>query len=380
MSKSNSIKTKCVHSGTIKDSHACGSISPIFPATSHAYLDLDKKAYPRYFNTPNQEALAAKLAVLENGESGLIMSSGMAAISTAMLSFLRQGDHAVIQQKLYGGTTNFIHTSLGDFGIDYSTTAGLAVQDFENCIQQNTKLIYLETPSNPLLEISDIAAVAKLAQARGITTIIDNTFASPVNQNPLDFGIDIVVHSATKYLSGHSDICAGAIVGSSAVIEKIIPRARVFGGSLNAQTCALLERSVKTLALRVKQQNDNAQKIAEFLAENARIEKVNYPGLPSHSGHELARKQMHGFGGMLSFVPESAVDVVEFQKHLKLIKPSMSLGGIESTICSSALTSHALVPREQRLAEGISDNLLRLSVGIEDAADLIADLQQALQS
>ncbi len=379
MAQSNSIKTICVHSGTIADSQAHGSISPIFPATSHAYLDLQKKAYPRYFNTLNQEALALKLAALEHGESGLIFSSGMAAISAVLLSFLKKGDHAVIQQKLYGGTSNFISNCLADFAIEHDTTGGLAVTDFTSCLRENTRLIYIETPSNPLLEITGLQAVAGLAKSRDILTIIDNTFASPVNQNPLDFGIDIVVHSATKYLSGHSDICAGAVIAGRANIEKIMPRAVNFGGSLNAQTCNLLERSVKTLVLRVTQQNQNAQAIAEFLLENPKIEQVNYPGLQSHPQHDLAKEQMHGFGGMLSFVAQSGVDIVALQKNLQLIKPSMSLGAVESTICSPALTSHALLSREQRLAEGISDNLLRLSAGIEDVDDLIADLQQALE-
>ncbi|KAA3612331.1 MAG: aminotransferase class I/II-fold pyridoxal phosphate-dependent enzyme [Calditrichaeota bacterium] len=375
MPETSSHKTLCVHSGTIEDPVTHGSITPIYPGTSYAYLDLEKKAYPRYFNTPNQEALAQKISALEHGEAGLIFSSGMAAISTTLLSFLHKGDHAIIQNKLYGGTSNFIANCFDDFGISHTTTAGLAIDDFDACLQANTRLIYIETPSNPLLQITDIAAVAELAKTHGLISVIDNTFASPINQNPLDLGIDVVVHSATKYLSGHSDICAGAAVSSTELMQRILGRAKNFGGSLNAQTCSLLERSIKTLALRVEQQNRNAQEIAEYLNSCAHVDKVYYPGLVNHEGHDLAKIQMRGFGGMLSFELADALDTTVYQKALKLIKPSMSLGGVETTICSAAMTSHAVLSPEEREAEGIKDSLLRLSVGIEDADDLIADLQ-----
>ncbi|MCK5077249.1 MAG: PLP-dependent transferase, partial [Calditrichia bacterium] len=202
---------------------------------------------------------------------------------------------------------------------------------------------------------------------------------SPINQNPLDLGIDIVIHSATKYLGGHSDICAGAVISNIDSIKRITGRAKSLGGSLNAQTCYLLERSIKTMAIRVEQQNKNAQKIAEFLEQNSKIEKVYYPGLTSHEGHHTAKKQMRGFGGMLSFELKGEFDTIKFQKELSLIRPSMSLGGVESTICSSALTSHAVLTKEQRGHEGIKDSLLRLSVGIEEADELIGDIEQVLK-
>lgn len=379
MSKSRSLKTLCVHSGSIIDPETRGSITPIYTSTSYAYLDRETKPYPRYFNTPNQDALSQKLAELEHGESALMFSSGMAAISTALFSVLKKDDHVVFQKGLYGGTTNFIENCFGDFGIDYSVTAGVDVKDFEEKINAKTKVIYIETPSNPLLTITDISRISELARSRNIVTIIDNTFASPVNQTPLDLGIDIVVHSATKYLGGHSDISAGAVVTHPKFIGNIIKKARNFGGNLNAQTCYLLERSIKTLALRVGQQNSNAMKIAVFLGQNKNIEKVFYPGLQTHPGHGIAKKQMHGFGGMLSFELNSSLDPTLFQKKLKMILPSMSLGGVESTICSPALTSHSLLTPVQRKEIGISDQLLRLSVGIEEADDIIADIEQALE-
>jgi cystathionine beta-lyase len=377
--KKTSSKTACVHSGGIFDPVTRGAVSPIYPSTSFAYLEMDRRSYPRYFNTPNQDALAEKVSALEHGEAGMIFSSGMAAISTTLLTFLKEGDHAVFQKGLYGGTSAFINSSFGDFGIGFSVTEGLDPAHFEARITDKTRLIYIETPSNPLMNITDIAAVVEIAKSRGILTAIDNTFASPINQNPLDLGVDIVIHSATKYLGGHSDICAGAVVTSAENIAKILGRAKGFGGSLNAQTCYLLERSIKTMALRVAQQNESAQRIAEFLNKHPKVDTVYYPGLPGHPGHDIARRQMHGFGGMLSFESEEGLDPEAFQKSLSLIRPSMSLGGVESIICSSALTSHAVLSKEQREAEGIRDGLLRLSVGIEETDDLIADLEQALK-
>lgn len=380
MSNSRSYKTLCVHGGKFNDSLSHGSVTPIFPATSHAYLDMEKITYPRYYNTPNQEVLAAKIAALEHGEAGLVFASGMAAISTTLLALLRQGDHAVVQTKLYGGTTTFINNCFNEFGISFTTTSSLEIEDFKACLQEKTRLIFIETPSNPLLQITDIAAVAKLATERGIITVIDNTFASPVNQNPLDLGIDIVVHSATKYLGGHSDICAGAVISNKDFISKILHRGKNLGGSLNAQTCSLLERSIKTLALRMEQHNRNAQAIAEFLDKHANVQKVYYPGLPSHDGYELAKKQMRGFSGMLSFELIPSINPVIMQKKLKLINPSMSLGGVESTICSPTLTSHSTLTPKARAEQGISDNLLRLSVGVEETEDIIHDLKQALDN
>ena len=377
MMKNVSKKTQCVHSGKFDDERMHGINTPIYTSTSYQYLDTEERLYPRYFNTPNQWTVANKICALEKAEAGLIFSSGMAAISTASLSFLKTGDHIVFQPNLYGGTQHFVTSKLNSFGIDYTIAASQNTTDIEAALLPNTRVVYIETPSNPLLSITDIAEIAELCRSRQIVSIIDNTFASPINQNPIVFGIDIVLHSATKYLGGHSDICAGVIVSSKEKINRIWELAINLGGSLNAITCYLLERSIKTLALRVAQQNSSAYEIAAFLNEHPKIKRVYYPGLSGHHGHEIAKKQMTGYGGMLSFELKEK-DSIEFQKDLKLIKASMSLGGVESIICSPALTSHRHLSSDERKKAGIPDELLRLSVGIEDIQDLIADLQQAL--
>lgn len=371
------LNTICTHIGEIKDEQFKGAVSPLYMSTSYAYEDVEIKRYPRYFNTPNQRALAQKMAALERGEAALIFGSGMAAVSTSLLAFLQKGDHVLLQKTLYGGTSNLVVEEFEKFGIEFSFAKDLSIPAFENEIRENTKVIYIETPSNPLLTITDMEAVAKLGEKHGLVSMIDNTFASPVNQNPIEFGIDVVIHSATKYMGGHSDILAGTVISSEEKIDRIFQLAKNFGGSLSDYTVWLLERSIKTMGIRVKAQNENAHKLAEFLDGNELVKKVYYPGLASHEDHELAKKQMKGFGGMLSFELHE-LDSRTFMKYLKLIKPSMSLAGVESTILSPTKTSHSLLSPEERAEQGIGDNLMRLSVGIEESEDLIADIEQAL--
>ena len=374
------INTICVHTGEVKDEQFKGAVSPMFMSTSYAFDGVDIKRYPRYFNTPNQEMLCKKIAALEHTEDGLIFSSGMAAISSAMFAFLKSGDHVIIQQVIYGGTFNLVVSEFEKYGIEYSFTESDKATDFIALIKENTKILYIETPSNPLLGITDIAEIAQLARENGLITMIDNTFASPINQNPADFGIDIILHSATKYMGGHSDISAGAIAASKEHISQIWKTAINFGGNLSDQNIWLLERSLKTLNLRVKEQTKNAQKMAEYLENNEYIERVYYPGLKSHPQYELAKKQMKGFGAMLSFELIHEIDAMNFQNALKLIKPSLSLAGLESTTVSPAQTTHALLSAEERLERGIKDGLIRFSVGIEESKDLIEDIEQALKS
>ena len=374
------INTICVHTGEVKDEQFKGAVSPLFMATSYAFEGVDVKRYPRYFNTPNQEMLCKKIAALENTEDGLIFSSGMAAISAAMFAFLKTGDHVIIQQVIYGGTFNLIVSEFEKYGIEYSFTESDKAADFKLLLKANTKILFIETPSNPLLGITDIDAIASLGKESGIITMIDNTFASPINQNPADFGIDIILHSATKYMGGHSDISAGAIAGSNEHIAQIWKTAINFGGNLSDQTVWLLERSLKTLNLRVKEQTKNAQKMAEYLERHKNIERVYYPGLNSHPQHDLAKRQMKGFGAMLSFELEEGINAMDFQNALKLIKPSMSLAGLESTTVSPTQTTHALLSAQERLDRGIKDGLIRFSVGIEEPKDLIKDIEQAIKS
>jgi cystathionine beta-lyase/cystathionine gamma-synthase len=370
--------TQCVHSGTRPDPRTRGINTPIFTSSSYAYLDMPENVYPRYFNTPNQKAVIDKLCALENAEDGLIFSSGMAAISTVIFSLLRSGDHLVLQRDIYGGTHHFATAEFDRFSLEYSFSTNPAAE-IEKAIRPNTRLIYIETPSNPLLLITDIAAVAQIAKSRNILTVIDNTFATPINQNPLELGIDIVIHSGTKYIGGHSDICCGVAVASKALISRIKKSAANFGGSLNAITCYLIERSLKTLGLRIAKHNSNALTIARQLQKNPLIQKVYYPGLENHPGFAIAAQQMSGFGGMLSFeLDGQKVNPNGFLKKLKLIKPALSLGGVETIICAPVTTSHEKMSSRERAELGITDSLLRLSVGIEDADDIIADIEQAL--
>ena len=377
--KKRGLNTICTHVGEVHDKQYKGAISPIYMSTSYAFEDVDVKRYPRYLNTPNQEALCKKIAALEGAEAALIFGSGMAAVSTALLAFLKHGDHVVLQKTLYGGTFNLVTEEFDNWGIEYTFTDGLSEEAFAKAIKDNTKVIYIETPSNPLMTITGMKMVSDLAKKHGIITMIDNTFASPVNQNPIDFGIDIVIHSATKYMGGHSDILAGAVAASQEHMDKIWHKAKNLGGSLSDFTVWMLERSMKTLVLRVQKQNKNAKNLAKWLEKHDLVEQVYYPGLKSHPDYELAKSQMSAFGGMLSFELKEGLDATQFQKELKLIKSSMSLAGVESTILSPTKTSHALLSPEERENQGINDGLLRFSVGIEDKEDLMEDIEQALK-
>ena len=370
--------TQCVHSGTYVDQETRGLNTPIYTSSSFEYLDAPENVYPRYFNIPNQKAIIDKLCALENAEDGLVFSSGMAAITTVLFSLLSSGDHIVLQKDIYGGTHHFATAEFDRFGIEYSFANG-SIEEIEKAVGDNTRVIYIETPSNPLLVITDIEAVVQLARSKNILTVIDNTFATPINQNPLDFGLDVVTHSGTKYIGGHSDICCGAALASKELIARIKTSAANFGGSLNAMTCYLIERSLKTLGIRVEKQNMNALQIARHLQTNPLIQKIYYPGLEDHPGHDIARRQMKNFGGMLSFeLDPDKTDPYQFLKNLRLITPALSLGGVETIICAPVTTSHQKMTDEERAGLGITDSLLRLSVGIEYVDDIIDDIDQAL--
>ena len=286
------LNTICTHIGGIEDEQFKGAISPIYVTTSYQYDDVEVSRYPRYFNSPNQEFLSQKLAALEKTEAALIFGSGMAAISTTLLSFLRSGDHVVIQNDIYGGTRHLIESQFENYKIKYTFTKGLELSDFEKAIEENTKAIYIESPSNPLLKLVDIRAISDLCEKHNLVSVMDNTFASPVVQNPITLGIDIVIHSATKYLGGHSDISAGIVASTQKNINKVHHLAKSLGGHLSDYTVWLLERSIKTLGLRVKAQQKNAKKLAKFLDNHVAVSKVNYPGLKNHPLLELAQSQM----------------------------------------------------------------------------------------
>jgi len=334
--------------------------------------------YPRYFNTPNQRVIARKLAALEQGEDALVFGSGMAAIATLLFAYLKPGDHAAFQADLYGGTHQFVTKELTRLGVEISFSR--TAEEFSAALRPNTRLIYVESPSNPLLQCVELAAVGKLGRGRGVLTVIDNTFATPINQNPIPLGFDAVIHSATKYLNGHSDVNAGVVVSSASVIRRLTECATNHGGMLDAHACYQLERGLKTLALRMRQHNENAGRFARFLQSHRAVSCVNYPGLPEHATHSIAARQMRGFGGMLSFELRDPDQVDRFLSRLRVVMPALSLGGVESLVCVPSRTSHRLLTPAERQRAGISAGLVRVSVGIEDVEDLLTDFDQALPS
>ncbi len=370
--------TQAVHAGNRREINFGGINTPIFTSSAIEYLDDSEVRYPRYFNTLNSLVAAAKIAVLENAEAALVTSSGMSAVSAVLLGLLRPGDHAILLEGLYGGTHAMVAAEFRRFGIRWSFVPADPAA-IEAAVEPATRLLFIESPTNPLLTVIDLDAMAAIARRRSLLAVIDGTFATPILQNPIDHGFDLVVHSGTKYLGGHSDLCCGAIAGSAELIERLRQHALMHGGSLNAQDCYLLERSLKTLDLRVRRQSHNALAVARALQEQPRVEHVYYPGLPLHPQHSIATRQMQDFGGMLSFDLDRTLDPVTFLRSLQMIRCAVSLGGLETTICQPVATSHQKMEPAERQRLGISPALLRLSVGIEDAEDIIGDLAYALE-
>lgn len=373
--------TRSVRAGERLDRAVGGVTTPIHTAAAYMAADDVEGAYryPRYMNIPTQAAPAEKLAALEGADAGLVLASGMAAIASSLLAVLTTGDHVVLQADLYGGTHRFLMAELTRLRIGFTLVPQADPKRLEAAVTERTRVVFVETPSNPLLRLIDLEGTAAMARRRGLVSMVDNTFASPINQRPLDLGFDLTIHSGTKYLNGHSDLNCGAVAGSKALIDAVRERAVNFGQTLNTYDCYLLERGMKTLALRMARHNENAQAVAEFLTRRSGVAAVHYPGLPEHPGHELAKRQMRGFGGMMSFelaCPPEAARL--FMDRLELVLEAVSLGGIESLACFPAVTSHAKMSREDRLAIGVTDTLVRLSVGCEDAADIMADLEQAM--
>lgn len=374
------LNSKAVHTGTKNIYH--GVNTPIQPSTAIEFHNgFGSIPYPRNFTIPNHDAVAEKIAALEGGEAALVLATGMSAITAGILSAVRPGEHILMQKNIYGGTRAFVDILRHKHDISVTLIDIMTPEGLEQEVTGDTVLVYLETPTNPMLEIIDIAPITQWAKDNRILTMIDNTFASPVNQKPLELGCDIIMHSATKYLGGHSDLMAGALIGNADFIERCRTLSAIYGMSLNAVDLSLLERSIKTLGLRVQQQNANAMHIAQWLSKHPAIAKVHYPGLPSHPGHDIASRQMSGFGGMMSF--ELAGNDIEYRdaflKKLSMIAVATSLGGVESTMTIPMQTSHNLLTDEERADLGIHDMLIRFSIGIEDAHDLIHDLEQALQ-
>lgn len=377
-----SIDTKLIHAGE-PTPRILGSVSmPIFQSAMFEYAgekDYHELKYIRLNNTPNHVALHEKLAALENAEAALVTSSGMSAISTALLTVLSTGDHLLVQDCLYGGTHDFVTKDLGTFGISYDFIDGDNPRSWKEKLRPNTKAIYVETMTNPLLQIADHGMVVEFAKQHGLISLIDNTFASPINFRPPEHGYDLSLHSCTKYLNGHSDIVAGAVIGRSELIDRVKHKLDHLGGSLDPHACSLLHRGMKTLALRVRYQNESTLKIAAFLEKHRAVEKVNFPGLEKHPQHARARDLFNGFGGMLSFELKGGVQTAkQFMKRTILPVIAPSLGGVETLLTLPSETSHSGMRPEDRKALGISDGLVRMSVGIEGTEDIIEDFQSAL--
>ncbi len=390
MNRSHLFPTLAVHAGETPCPATGALDTPIYQSTTFVSSSADEMAavfgeqqpgymYTRYGN-PTIHALESKMAALEAGEAALATASGMAAISTAVLGYVKTGDHAVAARSLYGAAYDFFSRKLPRFGAQTSFVGATRIEDFERAVLPNTKLIYFETPSNPVLDIIDIERLAALARSRQLPLVVDNTFASPALQQPISLGVTVVVHSATKYLCGHGDAMGGIIVGPRDKIAELNREVvRDFGGVISPFNAWLILRGIHTLHLRMAAQCANAQQIAEFLSTHPKVERVNFPGLGSHPGHAIARKQMKAFGAMISFEVKGGLEAgKKVMDRVKIFSRAASLGDTRSLIVHPASTSHRAVPRQERLAAGVSDGLVRLSVGVEAAEDLTGDLEQAL--
>ena len=383
--------TRSVHAGGTRDADRGLLVTPICLASTFFFRSTKDLAdhlegrraghfYSRYSN-PTVEAVEARIAALEGAEHCLCFGSGMAAIATLFLSLLERGDHVVATRDLYGGTYEFLVRALPRWGIDVTLVPTNDTRALDAAIGSKTRLVYTETPTNPTLAVVDLEAVSRIAHRRGVPCAVDSTFGSPMNQRPIGFGFDFVVHSATKYLGGHCDLVGGAVAGSRQRIQEMAQLRKLLGGILDPHPAYLLERGLKTLGVRMARHNENGLEIARHLVDHARVSRVYYPGLPEHAGHEIAVRQMSGFGGVVAFdLKATKEETARFVESLDLAFLAPSLGGVETLVSQPSMTSHYHLKPEERAALGISESLVRLSIGIEDAADLIRDLDRALDA
>ncbi len=383
MSSSNrDIQTQVVHAGELAEPIEGAVVLPVFQSATfesrenEAYDDI---RYIRLSSTPNHRVLHDKLATICNGEAAVVTASGMAAICTTLMALLRSGDHFLAQDCLYGGTHSFLTEDVPSLGIEFDFIKGNEPAAWAGLLRPRTRLIYVEAMTNPLLEVADLEAVVAFAREHNLVSVIDNTFASPINFRPVEMGFDLEIHSGTKYLNGHSDIVAGCVVGRRKYLGRIAHKLNHLGGSLDPHACFLLHRGLKTLALRVRQQNHNAQCLAEFLRQHPAVARLNYPGLKDHPQHQRARQLFAGCGGVLSFELWGGVAAADrLIKGLELPLSAPSLGGVECLITRPVTTSHATLTPREREALGIADGLIRVAVGIEAPEDLCADFAQGL--
>jgi len=379
-------ETKAVRGGTDLSKKNGPLATPIYQTSTFEVTDNEQQLratstdrfYTRYGNPTNTVAEAA-IAELEGADRALLFASGMSAITTSVLSLLKTGDHVVAQRDIYGGAIKFFSRWLPKFGVETTFVDTTEYDQHARAIQPNTKLLYLESPTNPTVRVVDLKKVVALAKPHGITTLIDGTFATPINQRPIDFGIDLVMHSGTKYFGGHSDLIAGVVAGRQELIQKIHETRTTLGGTMDPHAAWLLLRGIKTLAVRVQRQNESALRVAQFLAQHPKVRRVNYPFLEGHAQRALAMEQMRGGGGVVSFEVEgSGEDACRVAEALDLFTLAPSLGGVDSLVSIPVLTSHAMISPEHRRKMGVTEQLIRLSVGIESVDDLIAELEQAL--
>ena len=379
-------ETEAVRGGTDLHKKNGPLATPIYQTSTFEVTDSDQQVratstdmfYTRYGN-PTHTVAEKAIAELEGVDAALLFASGMNAITTAMLSLLKSGDHVVAQRDIYGGATKFFSQWLPKFGIETTFVDTVEYDQHARAIQRNTKLLYMESPTNPTLRVVDLRQVTALARQHNLITFIDSTFATPINQRPADFGIDLIMHSGTKYFAGHSDLICGIVAGRQDLVQKIHETRTTLGGTMDPHAAWLLLRGIKTLAVRVQRHNDNALRVARFLAQHARVRRVHYPFLEGHPQRALAMEMMHGGGGVLSFeVDGTGEDARRLSEALHLFTLAPSLGGVDSLVTIPVLTSHGMISAEHRQKMGVTEQLIRLSVGIENADDLIADLEQAL--
>jgi len=372
--------TDAIHAGQIPDPTTGAVITPIYLTSTYVQEELGKHKGYEYGRTQNftREALEKNIAVLEKGKYGIAFASGLAA-THALMSLVKAGDHIIVSNNVYGGTYRLFEQNLTDFGLEYSWVDSSDRKNIESVVKENTKMLFVETPTNPMLVLTDLEAVAEISKRNNLISVCDNTFMSPYFQNPLDWGIDIVLHSTTKYINGHSDTLGGMILtNNDDVHERIRYIQNAAGGIPSPFDCWLALRSTKTLAVRMQKHDENARAFADFLIKSNAAEKVFYPGLDSHPQHELAKKQMRGFGGMVSAEFGSIKKAKQVLNNVKIFVLAESLGAVESLISHPASMTHATVPKEEREKFGLTDGLVRFSVGIEDVEDLIEDVEKAL--
>jgi cystathionine beta-lyase/cystathionine gamma-synthase len=376
------LSTTAIHGGAAPPAPGTGISAPLVQSVNFAQETGTSEGllYTRYGNTPNAERVQRRLALLEGSEEALVLSSGMGATACAMLALLRSGDHLVSSSWIYGGTRKLYTEDLVGMGIEVTLVNPLEPRAWRKALKKNTRAIFLESPVNPTCRVLELSSLQNLAHNEGIALVVDSTFASPVNFRPIEHGVDVVIHSATKYLNGHHDILAGVVCGNEPFIDEVRRKMMVWGQAPDPFACWLLERGLKTLDVRVKRQNENAMQIAEWCSKRSEIAKVHYPGLPTHPDHEIAKSMLDGFGGMLGIeIKGAGPAAIRFAQALKLFAYAASLGGVDSLVIEPRYSSHEHMTSEERARIGIPDGFLRMSIGIENVEDLIADIEQALQ-